>query len=57
MIITLLDHLIEMIIVHNLMSCRLDSKGSIPGSRIGINYSPVCPSCFGGLSIGEMAGV
>lgn len=38
MIITLLEHLIEMIIVCNLMCCKLDGQSSIPGRRIGIIY-------------------
>jgi len=38
MVITLLEHLIEMIIVCNLMCCKLDGQSSIPGRRTGIIY-------------------
>lgn len=36
--ITLLEHLIEIIIVCNLMCYKLDGQSSIPGRRIGIIY-------------------
>jgi len=52
MIITLLERLIEMIIVSNLMCCKLDGQSSIPGRRIGIIYFTIYPSGFGGLLIG-----
>lgn len=56
MIITLLEHLIEMIIVCNLMCCKLDGQSSVPGRRIGIIYFTHI-SAYWSHSKGEVAWV